>query len=69
MNPRTYVSVEDQEEFDHQFPGVSGDMDEALPSGCAFRNDRPQFLVGESVFPDVMEGSHVGEGAFRIPSV
>ena len=48
---------------------VSGDMGEALSCGCAFRDAQPHFLVGEPVLPNDMEGSHVGEGAFRIQSV
>ena len=69
MDPSTYVCAEGQEEFNHQLPGVSGDMGEAQPCGCAFRDGQPQFLVGEPVFPNDMEGPHVGEGAFRIQSV
>jgi len=69
MDPRTYICVEGQEKFSHQLPGVSGDMGEALSCGCAFRDGQPNFLVGELVFPTVMEGSHVGEGAFRVQSV
>ena len=65
MNPRAYICVEGQEKFNHQLPGLSGDMGDAL----TFRDGQPHFLVGEPVFPNVMEGSHVGEGAFRIQPV
>ena len=69
MNPGAYVCVEGQKEFNHQIPGLSGDVGEALSCGCTFGDSQPHFLTGEPVFPNVVEGSHVGEDVFRIHSV
>ena len=69
MNPGTYVCVEGQKKFDHQIPGLSGDMGGALSSGCTFGDGQPHFLIGEPVSPNVVEGSHVGEDVFRIHPV
>jgi len=44
MNPGAYICVEGQEKFNHQLPGLSGDMGDALSCGCTFRNGQPHFV-------------------------